>query len=275
MDGLTDLHGPFFIQVISVDIVIDPQWGDLSDAKTRRFWISALLDRQIIALLGGPPCETWSRARGRHIPSGAHDDHRRSPGPRVVRTLEEIWGLCSLSLRELSQVTIGNILMGFQLVAMAALACTGGIAAVEHPAESPNPDDASIWRTPIMQLLLSLPECESITLAQGLWGAQSSKPTTLGVLNAPQLKQELHSGRITSELPKGSSIGKDASGQWATARLKEYPPGLCLALARGFLRALGDLPIDPDLQVSRRHRDIFDPLVCSTYGQTYGPDFAG
>ena len=100
------------------------------------------------------------------------------------------------------------------------------------PAESPNPDDASIWRTPIMQLLLSLPECESITLAQGLWGAQSSKPTTLGVLNAPQLKQELHSGRITSELPKGSSIGKDASGQWATARLKEYPPGLCLALAR-------------------------------------------
>ena len=275
VDGLTDLHGPFFIQVISVDIVIDPQWGDLSDAKTRRFWISALLDRQIIALLGGPPCETWSRARGRHIPSGAHDDHRRSPSPRVVRTLEEIWGLCSLSLRELSQVTIGNILMGFQLVAMAALACTGGIAAVEHPAESPNPDDASIWRTPIMQLLLSLPECESITLAQGLWGAQSSKPTTLGVLNAPQLKQELHSGRITSELPKGSSIGKDASGQWATARLKEYPPGLCLALARGFLRALGDLPIDPDLQVSRRHRDIFDPLVCSTYGQTYGPDFAG
>jgi len=257
VDGLTDFHGPFFIQVISVDIVIDPHWGDLSNAKIRQFWISAILDRQIIALLGGPPCETWSRARGRHLPSDAPGDDQRCLGPRVVRTLE------------------GNILMGFQLVAMAALACTGGIAAVEHPAESPHPEEASIWRTPIMQLLLSLPECESITLAQGLWGAQSAKPTTLGVLNAPQLKQELHRGRITTEVPKSTSIGKDASGQWATARLKEYPPGLCLALARGFLRAISDVPINPEFQVSRHYSDIFGPLVCSAFGQTYGPDYAG
>ncbi|CAL1155566.1 unnamed protein product [Cladocopium goreaui] len=151
----------------------------------------------------------------------------------------------------------------------------GGIAAVEHPAESPHPEEASIWRTPIMQLLLSLPECESITLAQGLWGAQSAKPTTLGVLNAPQLKQELHRGRITTEVPKSTSIGKDASGQWATARLKEYPPGLCLALARGFLRAISDVPINPEFQVSRHYSDIFGPLVCSAFGQTYGPDYAG
>jgi len=272
VDGLTDLHGTFFIQVISVDIVIDRRWGDLSNSDTRRFWISAILDHQIVALLGGPPCETWSRARGRQL---SPEDPLQRSGPRVVRTLEEVWGLSSLSLRELAQVTIGNVLMGFQLVAMAALACTGGIAVVEHPAESPNPEEASIWRTPIMQLLLALPECESFTLAQGLWGAQSSKPTTLGVLNAPQLKLELHKGRITTEVPKGSSIGKDTSGNWATARLKEYPPGLCLALARGFLKAIGDLPEDPAQQVSLRNREIFGPLVCTSYGHAYGPDFAG
>ena len=272
VDGLNDLHGTFLIQVISVDIVIHKRWGDLSNADTRRFWISAILDHQIVALLGGPPCETWSRARGRQL---SPEDPLQRSGPRVVRTLEEVWGLSSLSLRELAQVTIRNVLMGFQLVAMAALACTGGIAVVEHPAESPNPEEASIWRTPIMQLLLALPECESFTLAQGLWGAQSSKPTTLGVLNAPQLKLELHKGRITTEVPKGSSIGKDTSGNWATARLKEYPPGLCLALARGFLKAIGDLPEDPAQQVSLRNREIFGPLVCTSYGHAYGPDFAG
>ena len=272
VDRLTDLHGPFLIQVISVDIVIDNYWGDLSREKTRQFWITAILDHQIVALLGGPPCETWSRARGRAV---SQDEGSKRAGPRIVRTLEEIWGLGSLSLRELQQVTIGNILMGFQLVAMAALACTGGVAAVEHPAEPPEAEAASIWRTPIMQLLLALPECEALTLAQGLWGAQSSKPTTLGVLNAPQMKYELHRGRVTTEVPKGTSVGKDASGHWATARLKEYPPGLCLSLARGILSAVAQLPICPALQVSQRHQTIFQQLVCTVYGDTFGPDYAG
>ena len=97
-------------------------------------------------------------------------------------------GLSSLSLRELAQVSIGNILMGFQLVAMAALACTGGIAVVEHPAESPNPDDASIWRTPIMQLLLALPECESFTLAQGLWGGAIVETDDFGCAQRTPIK---------------------------------------------------------------------------------------
>ena len=275
VDGLRHLHGDFNIQVISVDIVIDPNWGDLAKEKVRRFWIDAILARQVVALLGGPPCETWSRARGRPIEKMSVPDPHQRHGPRVVRRLEETWGLSSLSLKELQQITVGNLLMGFQLVAMAALACVGGVAAVEHPAEPPEEDAASIWRTPIMQLLLALPECESFSLAQGLWGAQSSKPTTLGVLNAPQLKLELHKGRITKEVPRGISIGKDASGQWATARLKEYPPALCLSLARGFLFAIRDLPIDPECQVSLQHQDIFGPLVCTTYGKTFGPDFAG
>ena len=272
VDRLTDLHGPFLIQVISVDIVIDNYWGDLSREQTRQFWINAILDHQVVALLGGPPCETWSRARGKAVPQ---DEGSKRAGPRIVRTLEAIWGLDSLSLRELQQVTIGNILMGFQLVAMAALACTGGVAAVEHPAEPPDAEAASIWRTPIMQLLLALPECEALTLAQGLWGAQSSKPTTLGVLNAPQMKHELHRGRVTTEVPRGISIGRDASGHWATARLKEYPPGLCLSLARGILSAVAQLPTCPDFQVSQRHQNIFQHLVSTVYGDAIGPDYAG
>ena len=168
--------------------------GDLSKSESRRFWINAIYDKQVVALIGGPPCETWSRARGKPIsslPSG-----RRSC-PRVIRTLKETWGMSSLSLRELAQITIGNLLMGFQLIAMAALSCTGGIAVLEHPAEPPEEGTASIWRTPIMQPLLQLPEFSKLTISQGLWGAQSAKPTTLAILNAPDLYKVLHPGRVT------------------------------------------------------------------------------
>ena len=85
--------------------------------------------------------------------------------------------MSSLSLRELAQIKIGNLLMGFQLIAMAALSCTGGVAVLEHPATPPEEEAASIWRTPIMQLLLQLPDFTQITLAQGLWGAHAIRKT--------------------------------------------------------------------------------------------------
>ena len=192
----------------------------------------------------------------------------------MIRTLQEIWGMSSLSLRELEQIKIGNLLMGFQLIAMAALSCTGGIAVLEHPAEPPEAGIASIWRTPIMQLLLRLPEFSQLTISQGLWGAQSAKPTTLAILNAPNLYQVLHQGRVTMDLPKGTSIGRDSGGNWATSKLKEYPPGLCLALAKGMLQAINQLALDDTVQVSSQFQELCRSMVCTEYGESYGPDFA-
>ena len=272
VDALQHLHGGLQIYVLSVDIVIDKQWGDLSKEEVRKFWINAIHDRGVVALMGGPPCETWSRARGK--PTASHLPGRRT-GPRIVRTLQEVWGKSSLSLRELDQVTIGNLLMGFQLVAMAALACTGGVAILEHPAEPPEVAAASIWRTPIMQLLLQLPEFCQLSIAQGLWGAQSAKPTTLAVLNAPNLGKILHQSRVTMDLPRCTSIGRDAGGHWATSKLKEYPPGLCLALATGILEALGNCALDESIQVSPRFQEQCGQMICTQYGDAYGPDFAG
>ena len=272
VDSLQHLHGGVQLYVLSVDIVIDKQWGDLSKGDVRKFWINAIYDRGVVALMGGPPCETWSRARGKPL---AATPHGRRAGPRVVRTLQEIWGMSSLSLRELDQILIGNLLMGFQLVAMAALACTGGVAILEHPAEPPEVSAASIWRTPIMQLLLQLPEFFQLTIAQGLWGAQSAKPTTLAVLNAPDLGKTLHQSRVTMDLPRRTSIGRDEGGNWATSKLKEYPPGLCLALATGILEALGSCALDESIQVSPRFREHCSSLVCTEYGEAFGPDFAG
>lgn len=265
MDRMTALHSTCTILVISLDVMIDRHWGDLSDPAVASFWISSILDGLILGLLGGPPCETWSRARGR-IVDGAH-------GPRVVRDLDYIWGRASLTLKELMQVTIGNLLMGFQLVAMAALAGVGGCAVLEHPGEPSQPELASIWRTPIMQLLLSLDECSRIDLSQGLWGAPTAKPTTLAVLNLPELLPALRAGQLNSDLPKGGSIGKTACGQWATSKLKEYPPGLCRALAQGFFSASNSCPISPESRVSSEFKSICKPMLCSDYTDFFGPDF--
>lgn len=271
VDSLQHLHGGLQIFVLSIDIVIDDHWCDLSRRDSRRFWISAIHDKQIVALIGGPPCETWSRARGKPLLASTT---QRCSFPRVIRTLDETWGLSSLSLRELAQIKVGNLLMGFQLIAMAALSCSGGVAILEHPAAPPEEDKASIWRTPIMQLLLKLPEFFQLTIAQGLWGAQSAKPTTLAVLNAPNLCRVLHQGRVTTELPHGISIGRDDSGAWSTSKLKEYPPGLCLALAQGILEALSHVSLDENIQVSSQLKELSCSLVCTEYGDTYGPDFA-
>ena len=53
VDSLQHLHGDFQIYVLSVDIAIDARWGDLSNEDTRSFWIKAIHDKQIVALLGG------------------------------------------------------------------------------------------------------------------------------------------------------------------------------------------------------------------------------
>lgn len=173
----------FQIFVISLDIVIDSVWGNICDLHTRNFWKSAIRQRCVVGLLGGPPCETSSRARGRHI-TGCR------MGPRILRTRQLSWGKSSLRLKELHQLSVGNELMGFVLESIVELYCTGGIAAMEHPAPPKEPEAASIWKTPLLQLLIQLPGIELLQFAQGLWGAKSPKPTSLLVLNIPSWHAE-------------------------------------------------------------------------------------
>jgi len=225
-----------WIQVISLDVVLSEVWGDLLRPTTRAFWRNAIRGRIVIGLLGGPPCETWSQARERAI-----DDRRRAP--RVLRTAEHPWGKESLSLREVKQVRVGNELMGFQLEAVTDLYCTGGVAITEHPAAPKNEDSVSIWRTPLVALLQALPRCQLLTLAQGLWGAKSPKPTSLLVLNAPNLVQILRMWQMAQNVPNSSSIGRDETGNWSTSALKEYPPALNAALAQGCMKQFCAAPL--------------------------------
>ena len=83
-------------------------------------------------------------------------------------------------------------------------------------------------------MILNLPNMRLVSLSQGLFGAPTAKPTTFLVLGLPTLEKNLHCSRLTPHLPQGASIGKDSSGQYKTAPLKEYPPALCRAIALSF-----------------------------------------
>lgn len=256
------------IFVISLDVVIDSTWGDISLQSTRDFWIGAIHSRWVVAIIGGPPCETWSKARERSVENHAY-------APRVLRVPEDPWGLPSLRLKELRQIRVGNDLMGFILEAIVMLYCVGGVAILEHPAAPDSESSVSIWRTPILALLLSLPGIDLVSLAQGLWGAKSPKPTSFLVVNAPDMRQTLRSWQIARDLPKGISIGRDQAGGWSTTVLKEYPPSLNGGLAQGLLTAIGQCESDATHTVPQSFMDRCVPMMCAEYGDFIGPDFAG
>ena len=218
LDDIAEAHPGIVLHTLSVDIVLDSCWGDISNVQVRQFWISAAMNRWIIAFLGGPPCETWSRAREHQLQGVGRD------GPRVVRTSAQPWGLDSLTLKEIRQVLVGNQLMQFCITMLTVLYIQGGCGTVEHPARPPKETSASIWNTPLINLLLQLPGFRLWEFAQGLLGAISAKPTMLLSLNLPTLGHQIRSWRVVDDLPKGASIGQGTDGKFRTFVLKEYPP---------------------------------------------------
>ena len=236
--------------------------------STRDFWLRAVRERYVVAALGGPPCETWSQAREHALPGDRC-------GPRVIRTPDSPWGRGSLRLKELHQLRVGNVLMGFMLELFTALFCAQGVAVIEHPAPPLRDTSVSIWRTSILELLLSLPGVELVQLAQGLWGAKSPKPTALLALNAPGLRSELRNWQVSKDLPVATSIGLDSKGHWSTSALKEYPPALNGGLATGISAAVQDCPSDTTLTVPPAVLSRCIAMVRTDYGHFIGPDFAG
>eukprot|EP00438_Fugacium_kawagutii_P031824 Skav208567 [mRNA] locus=scaffold177:91886:109950:+ [translate_table: standard] len=230
----------FQLDVVSLDIVIHATMGDVACDSTRDFWLYHIRARHVVAFLGGPPCNTWSVARENALP-----DRR---GPRVVRRDHAPWGLPSLYNSELEAVCEGNELMGFALESMAALAPTGGVGFLEHPAQPEDPQAATIWAQPILRLLADLPGMRIARVLQGLHGATSSKPTDLLVLNVPMLEQCLQKWQLTTRPPGHVSIGQDEAGRFRTAPLKEYPPSFCGSLAQALLHAIDMCPVEESIQ---------------------------
>jgi len=263
-------HPDVIMHVISLDIVINSHYGDIGREEVRARWYTGMRQGYVAGFLSGPPCCTWSKARGKQLKG------KSSKGPRVLRDSNHLWGFDSVSIKEMLQFMDGRQLLGFSVIAMTILATTGGAAILEHPAEPEEQELASIWRLPLLQLLSRLPGMQHLNMAQGLLGAPSPKPTGLLVLNLPSLPSWLVRWAVCPDLPKGRSIGTDETGVYRTAELKEYPPAMCAAMAHAFtdatLTAIHAVPEQHVEHVPQDFLDLCQTMVSHDFGVEYGPD---
>ena len=253
------------LYTVSIDIVVDKNLGDLMRQSTRAFWLRAIRQRYVVAMIGGPPCETWSQARGQKM-----DDQPDSNGPRAVRDDKHPWGLPAMGVGELCQVNFGNVLLLFILEAFCLTALTGGAAIVEHPAEPTREGCATIWRLAITPFLLQLPGVGRLRVIQGLLGSESPKPTDLMHVGLPSLEDKVKAHAVFPPTHK-VSIGRDEFGRFNTTRLKEYPPALTRAMAQAFAEAIEEMAVDHEFTQARLG---VEALIKAEYGDALGPDFA-
>ena len=195
----------FQLVVASLDLVIDPVWGNATDPAVQRFWLQGVLDGYVCGFIGGPPCSTWSVARGRPVQGALRSL------PRIIRDADHLWGFLSVSLKEQAQLSDGNDLLGFCILMLVALLVTDGSGLMEHPKEPDDQTLASVWRLPLLRFLSTLPNVQTVDLAQGLLGAPSAKPTRLLTIRMPSLMSELHAHRPTGHVQGFGHIFFDES----------------------------------------------------------------
>ena len=210
---------------ISIDIIFHIELGDMARPQTFALIARAMKEGIILGWLAGPPCETWSKARGQILEDGR-------PGPRVLRSLAEPHGMSFLNKREDEQTTTGSLLLGVAARLLIVALRTGCSAILEHPGEDENTwNSVSIWRLAFFRFLLKFPRCRKVRVLQGHYGAYAVKPTDFLLVNiSPTAEERLVKGRTTA-LPKFAAIGLGEDKQWRTTRLKEYPRALCHTLA--------------------------------------------
>ena len=254
------------MQAISIDIIYHAEAGDLCNPATFDLFRRAIEQGIVCGFLAGPPCETWSRARGKQLASGEH-------GPRVVRSNESPFGRRCLTLREDVQVSFGSRLLGVTMRLFCVALVNGATAIVEHPApDEQRPDEVAIWRTALIRTLLRFPRCSQQRVLQGHYGARSAKPTCLLLANCDESAEQILLSARSTALPQEVSIGKTNEGGWKTAILKEYPAGFCKALAAV---AAVSQPAEPKSDpIPTWFMEKIEPLLaCFNEEAEMGPDF--
>ena len=221
------------IQVLSVDTAVDATLGDLTHHGSVWPKLLRLYEaHRVTATICGPPCETYTEARFTPAPEGLK-------WPRPLRSSDRPFGLHGLTVKELRQLACGSFFSLQCLWILALHMSCGGMFLMEHPAMPFAPDRPSVWRLAIVRLLLTHPDLRLNTIQQWRWGAASVKPTSLLAWKLPRLIQDMNVHQIPDlEKPTTTSIGKDANGQFQTAKLKAYPTMLCKAFSNAIVEQI-------------------------------------
>eukprot|EP00438_Fugacium_kawagutii_P020345 Skav209401 [mRNA] locus=scaffold962:136896:137591:- [translate_table: standard] len=222
---------------------------------------------QILALLAGPPCNTWSRVRRVQLAADSRDHH----GPRAIRSPQHPWALPSLCLRELQQIIFGNTLLLFAIHAFYVLLLAGGCGLIEHPDEATD-EDVSIWRVPLIAALRRHADVGLWHVTQGFHGSEGRKPTGFLSLRMPGLLDDLNRWQLATWHHQGQTSGRDSHGSFHSSKLKEYPPALCASLADTFARALSQRAVSAGVVFPKGFREICERLINSSKGTCMGPD---
>ena len=260
--------------VVSLDVTICPRRCDLRQPEQQQRWVRLIISHRVLGVTSGPPCESWSRARGQAVA----DCHGKAPRP--VRHQQTPWGRPAISLKEHLQVFIGNDLMLFSILCIFLVAFFDGFTTLEHPQSPSQYGDhrphASIWHTAVIEWLLATNLFTLLMVNQGHFHAKSTKPTSL-LMSGVQSATLVHMERTmrTSSLPLKGSIGCDEHG-WRTSSLKEYTEQFNGFLAKCFqvwLHMRQDCPSE-DVYVDQEWlKDLCIALSTCPSAQKYGPDF--
>ena len=218
--------GPRSVWPLCLDLCLDQKQGNLLDLEVQAFWKSQIHQGRVIGCHSSPPCETYTEARHIPLPDG-------QTRPRPLRGWSFPWGFPSLDLKEIKQVTTGNVLFYITAIFVAWVLTHGGCATVEHPqGRKASEGRFTIWFSAFLRRLQQHQECSTFTFCQGYLGQVSLKPTTFLLVRLPmfprvQRRLAVHKG------PFRTLQGKKADGAgWETSAAKEFPPSLCLAIAQ-------------------------------------------
>ena len=128
------------VVMVTVDIVYEADLCDMRADGAKSFWIRAIPEGFFAAILGAPPCETWSAARFRAV---LLDDG----GPKPLRSQAEPSGLQNGSWRNQKQILVANDLLQVWISMMVAAAFSNTAFIMEHPAPSKYVAEApSVWK---------------------------------------------------------------------------------------------------------------------------------
>ena len=223
------------VVMVSVDTAIDSVYGDLSCGSNFGRVLGMTKRGAVAGSLTGPPCETFSAARGIQLDT--------SFGPRLLRTSEMPWCLHDRSDRELRQCATGAELLLNSLQLECSVVVAGGGTIMEHPAEPNDSDKVSVWRLRChREWCMKLPSAVIHRIEQWLFGAVGVKPTFLRAINlGPPVvvgRELLYGAETWRTRPQQGLKGRGNDGRFRTARAKEYPSALCRSMVVALLRGL-------------------------------------
>ena len=221
--------------VLSLDTAVSSEFGDFALGSTSWQTLEQVYAAGAVgATLVGSPCETFSEARYMvpdDLPAG-------SVMPRPLRSAQYLFGLEGLTARERLQCHLGgNFFQQGALVLSYHIMKFGGCFVSEHPARPRDDTRPSIWTSAILQVLMRHLEATLSHVSQ--FGATVTKPTGLLHYQMPNFCKDLYQHADASALrPKDVAIGRDSTGQFKTAKHKEYPARFCRGLAFAISQAL-------------------------------------